>query len=325
MTRGFQVEAFGGPELMIWREITLPVLGAHDIEVIVKASGVNFAEVRMRAGDYGGQEIPFIMGMEASGIVKTVGAEVEDFSVGDRVFGRARGTHAESVIFTDEHLMHLPDRLSFVEGAAIAVGWLTAWHALHTVARIKSGQRVLIEAVGGSVGSAALQIAKEAHCWVAGTASTDEKLASARQWGSDLTVNYCRQSVIDEIMTATDGLGADVSLMTIGQATATDLIDSMGMDGKVVMFGSTGGRDITFNLKIGILNLQLLSMSISTSPDFMSLTMPDFKSRALPLFAEGLLKPVVDTVLPMSELVKAHEMIASRQHFGKIIMTNDNV
>ena len=84
-------------------------------------------------------------------------------------------------------------------------------------------------------------------------------------------------------------------------------------------------KNITFNLKIGILNLQLLSMSISTSPDFMSLTMPDFKSRALPLFAEGLLKPVVDTVLPMSELVKAHEMIASRQHFGKIIMTNDNV
>ena len=115
----------------------------------------------------------------------------------------------------------------------------------------------------------------------------------------------------------------DIGLMTIGDATADELIDSMGMDGRVVMFGSTGGRDITFNLRIGILNIQLLSMSISTSPAFMARTMPDFRAKALPLFASGELVPVVDTVLPMSELMRAHEMVDERTHFGKVILVNE--
>jgi NADPH:quinone reductase-like Zn-dependent oxidoreductase len=115
----------------------------------------------------------------------------------------------------------------------------------------------------------------------------------------------------------------DIGLMTIGDATADQLIDAMGMDGRVVMFGSTGGRDITFNLRIGILNIQLLSMSISTSPAFMTQTMPDFRQYALPLFASGDLTPCVDTVLPMSELRRAHEMVDERKHFGKVILVND--
>jgi NADPH:quinone reductase-like Zn-dependent oxidoreductase len=86
------------------------------------------------------------------------------------------------------------------------------------------------------------------------------------------------------------------------------------------MFGSTGGRDITFGLHIGMLNLQLLSMSISTSPKFVPVTMREFRETALPLFANGTFKAVVDTVMPISELVRAHEMIDERKHYGKIIL-----
>lgn len=111
--------------------------------------------------------------------------------------------------------------------------------------------------------------------------------------------------------------------MTIGDATADELIDAMGMGGRLVMFGSTGGRDITFNLRIGILNIQLLSMSISTSPTFMTQTMPAFRPQALPMFASGELVPVVDTIMPMTELVRAQEMVDERSYFGKIILVND--
>jgi NADPH:quinone reductase-like Zn-dependent oxidoreductase len=222
-----------------------------------------------------------------------------------------------------EHLMLLPDNLSFEQGAAIPVGWLTAWHALYTVGGMQAGDRVLIEAVGGSVGSAALALAKQAGCWTLGTASRDDKLAQASAMGCDATVNYRNQSVSDQVSSLTGGEGMDIGLMTIGDATADELIDSMGMDGRVVMFGSTGGRDITFNLRIGILNIQLLSMSISTSPAFMARTMPDFREKALPLFASGELVPVVDTVLPMSELMRAHEMVDERTHFGKVILINE--
>lgn len=317
---GFTVREFGGPEVMLWEELPDPEPGPGQVLVNVHASGVNFAETRMRAGTYSGQPLPFVMGMEGAGVVAGVGANVDDFAVGDRVFGRARGCHAERVLFDAEHLMRLPDNLSFAEGAAIPVGWLTAWHAIHTVARAKPGDRVLVEAVGGSVGSAALQIAKQHGCWVAGTASRDAKLDNARSFGADLLINYMTTSISEAVRGATEDAGADISLMTIGEATASELLNAMGMDGRVVMFGSTGGRDITFNLNIGVLNLQLLSMSISSSPAFVPITMADFRDRALPLFANGSLKAVVDTVLPLSDVVDAHAMIDSRNHFGKIIL-----
>ena len=323
MAKGYRVAAFGGPEVMVWESLDLGELAPGAVRVRVGASGINFAETRMRAGDYSGQELPFVMGMEVAGTVEAVGAGVTGFNEGDRVFGRVRGAHAEVVDCDPDHLMLLPDNLSFAQGAAIPVGWLTAWHALYTVGRMKAGDRILVEAVGGSVGSAALALAKQAGCWAMGTASRDDKLAQATSMGCDAVVNYTRDSVSEQVAALTDGQGMDIGLMTIGDATADELIDSMGMDGRVVMFGSTGGRDITFNLRIGILNIQLLSMSISTSPAFMTQTMPDFRARALPLFASGELVPVVDTVLPMSELVRAHEMVDERTHFGKVILVND--
>ena len=323
MAEGYRVAAFGGPAVMVWESLDLGELAPGAVRVRVGASGINFAETRMRAGDYSGQELPFVMGMEVAGTVEAVGAGVTGFNEGDRVFGRVRGAHAEVVDCDPDHLMLLPDNLSFAQGAAIPVGWLTAWHALYTVGRMKAGDRILVEAVGGSVGSAALALAKQAGCWALGTASRDDKLAQATSMGCDAVVNYTRDSVSEQVAALTDGQGMDIGLMTIGDATADELIDSMGMDGRVVMFGSTGGRDITFNLRIGILNIQLLSMSISTSPAFMTQTMPDFRTRALPLFASGELVPVVDTVLPMSELVRAHEMVDERTHFGKVILVND--
>jgi NADPH2:quinone reductase len=308
---------------MVWEALNLGAVAAGAVRVRVGASGINFAETRMRAGDYSGQELPFVMGMEVAGTIEEVGEGVTGLSRGDRVFGRARGAHADMVDCDPDHLMLLPDNLSFVQGAAIPVGWLTAWHALYTVGGMKAGDRILVEAVGGSVGSAALALAKQAGCWALGTASRDEKLAHAASMGCDAVVNYTRESVSEQVARLTEGRGMDIGLMTIGDATADDLIDSMGMDGRVVMFGSTGGRDITFNLRIGILNIQLLSMSISTSAAFITQTMPDFRARALPLFASGQLEPVVDTVLPMSELVRAHEMVDERTHFGKVILSNE--
>ncbi|MFL2501619.1 MAG: zinc-binding alcohol dehydrogenase family protein [Luminiphilus sp.] len=160
MASGYRVKEFGGPEVMIWESLNLGELAPDAVRVRVGASGINFAETRMRAGDYSGQELPFVMGMEVAGSVEQVGREVAGFKVGDRVFGRVRGAHAEVVDCDPAHLMPLPEKLSYTQGAAIPVGWLTAWHALYTVGRMAPGDRVLVEAVGGSVGSAALALAK---------------------------------------------------------------------------------------------------------------------------------------------------------------------
>ena len=323
--KGYRVSEFGGVDAMVWEELGDLSPGPGQVLVKVHASGINFAETRMRRGTYSGQALPFVMGMESAGEVLAVGTEVAGFSVGDRVFGRARGSHAEAVLFDAAHLMPLPERLTFVEGAAIPVGWLTAWHALVTVAATRPGQRVLIEAVASSVGSAALQIAQWQGAWVAGTASRDGKLEAARRSGADAVYNYKTEDLRQRVGEDTGGDGIDIGLMTIGEETASALLDSMGQEGQVVMYGSTGGRQVCFDLSIGSRNLQLKSMSISTSPRFLPETMQTFREQALPLFASGAFKPVVATVLPMEELAKAHGMVDSRDHFGKIIMANGDV
>lgn len=319
--RAIQIKEFGDVEVMKLVELPDPQPAAGQVLARVKASGVNFAETRMRAGTYSGQELPFIAGMESAGVVEAIGEGGAEFKPGDRVFGRARGSHAEKVLFDANHLMPLPDNLSFEQGAAIPVGWLTAWHALMTVAKVEAGQRVLIEAIGSSVGSAALQIAKWRGCWVAGVASRDDKVVRALQLGANAAYNYKTENVAARVAADTAGQGVNVALMIIGEETAESTLEAMGMEGKVVMCGSAGGRRICFDLRVGIRNLQLLSMSISTSPQFLPVTMRDFRAQALPLFASGVFKPLVDVVLPLEEVGRAHRMIEERRHFGKIILT----
>ena len=319
---GWLVAEFGGPDVMRWVELPDPVPGPGQLRVKVHASGINFAETRMRAGTYSGQQLPFVMGMESAGVVEAIGPGVTTVKVGDRVFGRARGSHATHVLFDDVHTLPLPESLSFVEGAAIPVGWLTAWHALVTVARARAGERVLIEAIASSVGSAALQIARWQGCWVAGTASRDDKCARAVAAGAAAAYNYKTMNLPECVLRDTAGHGIDIGLMTIGEETATALFDSMAAEGRIVMYGSTGGRQVCFNLNIGTRNLQLLAMSISTSARFIPESMRSFRQVAVELFAKGLFKAVVDTTLPMSELVRAHEMVDSRTHFGKVVLVN---
>lgn len=325
MPKGWKAERFGGPEVLEWKELGALDPGPEQMRVRVHASGVNFAETRMLAGTYVGVDPPVVLGMESAGVVEAVGEKVTRFKPGDRVFGRARGSHAEAALFDEVLAMPMPDAMSFTDAAAIPVGWHTAWHALMTVARLQPGQRVLIEAVGSSVGSAALQIAKDLGCWVGVTASRDDKLERARSFGADALYNYKTSSVSEGVMRDTGGQGVDVACMTIGEETADQLFASMGNQGKIIMYGSTGGRQVCFSLNIGALNISLMSMSISTSPYYFSETIPTFLETAVPKFAEGRFKPMVDTVLPMSEVARSHQMISDRRHFGKVILKNEGV
>ncbi|HKZ74951.1 MAG TPA: zinc-binding dehydrogenase, partial [Steroidobacteraceae bacterium] len=167
------------------------------------------------------------------------------------------------------------------------------------------------------------QIARQRGCWVAGTASRDDKVTRAKAWGLDAGYNYKRENLPERVLADTNGQGVDVGLMTIGEETAMALFDSMGQGGKVVMYGSTGGRQVCFSLNIGTRNIELHSMSISTSPRFMPETMTSFREIALPLFEQGVFKPVLDVVLPVTGLKRAHEMIDERTHFGKIVLRVD--
>ncbi|MDG2320262.1 MAG: zinc-binding dehydrogenase [Rhodospirillaceae bacterium] len=319
--KGWLVEEFGGPEVMQWADMPDPEPAPDEVVVDVHASGINFAETRMRAGTYTGLGLPIVLGLEGAGVVSAVGANVENAAVGDRVFFRGRGSHATKCAIKAYHAFPMPDHWSFEQGAASGVGWLTAWHALHIVTEARPGQTVLIEAIASSVGTAALQIAKAKGCRVVGTASQDGKLAKAKEYGADAIINYKTEDVHARVMELTEGQGLDIGCMTIGEETASTLINSMGHEGKIAMYGSTGGRMVTFSLNIGAKNIQLLSMSIDTSDRYVPETVPSFRDEALAKFNDGTFKPIIDAVLPVSEVAKAHEMVGNRKHFGKIILS----
>jgi NADPH:quinone reductase-like Zn-dependent oxidoreductase len=314
------VPAFGGYDVLQMGEVAEPVPGPRQLLVRVHASGINYAETRMRAGSFFGVTPPFTIGMEAAGVVESVGPEVTGFQPGDRVFGRARGAHAEWVLMETANALPLPAELDFVQGAALPVGWLTAWHALVTVADVQAGQRVLIEAVGSSVGSAALQIAKWKKCWTAGTASRADKVARALAWGADAAYDYTTVNLGQQVLSDTGDHGIDVALVTIGGSQAAATQAAMAFDGKLLLIGSTGGMQYCFDMMAAHRNLQFLTLSIMTSPRFGPETMQNFQQLALPLFQQGVFKPVVDCVLPWAEAATAHRMIEERKHFGKIVL-----
>ncbi len=320
--KGWLVTEFGGPEKMNWAELPDPQPGPGEVSILVKASGINFVETRMRAGTYSGIQLPQVLGMECGGLIEKVGAGVTNFKPGDRVMARTRGSHAEKVLADARKTVLLPSNLSFEEGAAIPVGWHTAWHAVVTMANAQPGMKVLIEAVASSVGSAALQIAKHRGCWVGGTASQDAKLKKAKEWGCDGIYNYKTEDIVARIKADTNGYGIDIACATIGGETIQRVLDVMAPHGKVMNYGSTGGRVVSYDLGIGERNVELISMSIDTSKFYIPGTVKTFNEQALPLFATGAFKGIVDTVLPMSELAKAHQMVNDRNHFGKVIMVN---
>ena len=316
----WRVEDFGDIDAMEWKEVDDPSFGIDELLVKVYASGINFAETRMRAGTYTGIERPLTLGLEGAGVVEKVGSNVKNCKVGDKIFFRSRGSHATKCVVKDYHAFLLPNGWSFNDGAAVGVGWLTAWHALHVVANIKNNSKVLIEAIASSVGSAALQIAKSRNCWVIGTASSDDKLQKAKLWGVDEVINYKKEDVFKRVMDLTKDKGVNVGCMTIGTETSDNLIASMANGGKIVMYGSTGGREVKFDLGIGSRNLQLLSMSIDSAENYIEETLISFRKEVLSGFNKGLFKPVIDTILSVNELPKAHQMVSDRTHFGKIIL-----
>ncbi|MCB2106085.1 MAG: zinc-binding dehydrogenase [Rhodobacteraceae bacterium] len=316
------VREFGDLNAMKWEDLPDPEPAPGQVRINVVTSGINFAETRMRAGTYSGIALPLILGMECAGTIDKVGEGVTQFKPGDRVMARTRGSHATKVVAEAAKTHPLPANMSFEEGAAVPVGWHTAWHALVTVANAQPGQKVLIEAVASSVGSAALQIAKQRGCWVGGTASRDDKLKKAKEWGCDAVYNYKTEDWVTMVKADTKLHGVDIACATIGAETLERVLDCMANEGKVCNYGSTGGIVVTFNLRVGERNVSINTMSIDTSPRYIPETVATFNAQALPLFASGKFKGIVDTVLPMSDLPKAHEMVNDRRHFGKVIMKN---
>lgn len=331
----------GGPEVLEYADVPDPRMQANEVLVQVKACALNHLDIFVRRGLPGIQiPLPHILGNDVAGVVREVGELVTWVKPGDEVMVqpgvscghcdaclsgqdnlcreydiigyRRDGGYAELVAVPGVNIIPKPPQLSWEEAAALPLVTVTAWHMLVTRANVQAGEDVLVHAAGSGVGSLAIQIAKLRGARVVTTASSDEKLAKARDLGADVTINYTKDDWPKEVRRVTDRKGVDVVVEHTGAATWPGSISSLKSNGRLVTCGATSGYDAHTDLRqIFYRHLTVLGSFMGSKAELLE---------AMKFVREGKIRGIVDRVLPLSEARQAHELIEDRAQFGKIVL-----
>lgn len=315
----------GGPEVLEMLERPKPEPGVGQIRVRVRASALNRADIMQREGNY---PVPAgvpadIIGMEYAGEVDALGPSATLWKIGDRVMGIVGGGgHAEFLCVHEREAMPIPQSLSWEDAAAIPEAFLTAYDALFNRLKLRTGETLLIHAVGSGVGTAGLQIARVAGARVIGTARTAGKLARAKKLGLDVGIDASRGDWAAQVEGAIGAERVHAVLDLVGGNYLDGNLRVLAMLGRIVVVGLTAGASAQFNMGVllrkrltivgTVLRARLLEEKIELARDF--------SERWVPFFDSGRIKPVVDRVFPFSEIRAAHELMESNGSFGKIVL-----
>jgi len=323
--RAIRFRSLGEPDVLTYEEdVPEPKPSPGGAVVRVRAAGVNFADTRFRRGTYFIRpRFPQIPGMELAGEVVALGDGVTGLSVGDRVMGFGMGAYAELTACRADELYPIPAGLDFAAGAALPVQGLTAHHILVLVGRLAKGERVLVHAAAGGVGTLAVQLAKRfGAAQVIATASSDEKLALARSLGADVGIDYTKADVAAAVKEATGGAGVDIVLEMLGGKDALDQnLACMGALARMIVFGAASG-----DIKGTIEPIALMSKNQSVIGYYMTpllrrrdLCAPPLAELA-DLAARGEIKVIVGAKMPLAEAAEAHRRMEGRGTMGKIVL-----
>ena len=318
-------ETTTGPGDLVWRELPTPEPGADEVRVAIRAASINFPDLLTVEGKYQVRPpLPFVPGSEFSGRVEAVGSAVTHLKEGDPVAAIGSsggfGTHA---CVKAAQVIPLPPGFALEDAAAFAFTYGTSHHALLDRGQLKAGETVLVLGAAGGVGSAAIQIAKAVGAKVIAAASTDEKCEACRGMGADETVNYTRENLRDALKALTAGRGPDVVYDAVGGDFSEPAFRSIAWRGRylVVGFAAGGIPSLPFNLAL----LKGASIVGVFWGDFVRRE-PAANAKALAELArwygQGKIKPVIDSVLPMSELPTAYRRMAERAIKGKLVLVN---
>lgn len=308
-----------------WGDAPAPTAGPHDVVVDVHATAVNRADLLQRRGFYppppGESEI---LGLEAAGVVASIGASVTRVKVGDRVCCLlAGGGYAEQVVVNEALALPIPDGLDFVQAAAIPEAFYTAFVNIVQEASLAAGERVLIHAGASGVGTAAIQLVKARGAVAYVTAGSGEKLARCKALGADAGIDYKTESFADRIADLTEKKGVDIILDCVGGSYLESNVASLRSRGRLVVIGLMGGTKADLNLgllvsrRLRVIGSVLRPRSLAEKTAITDA----FRAEVLPLFASGKLKPIVDKVYPIADAAAAHDYVAANRNFGKVVLT----
>jgi len=331
----------GGPEVLEYTDAPDPTINANEVLVEVKACALNHLDVWARGGLPGIKiPLPHILGNDIAGVVREVGELVSWVHAGDEVMlqpgvscgycieclagrdnlcrdydmigYRRDGGYAQLVAAPAVNVIPKPANLSWEEAAALPLVTVTAWHMLVTRAAVQPGEDVLIHAAGSGVGSLGIQIAKLRGARVIATASSDEKLAKAKELGADDVVNYTNADWLKEVKRLTNRKGVDVVFEHTGAATWPGSLASLRSNGRLVTCGATSGFAAETDLRqVFYRHVTILGSFMGSKSELLE---------AMKFVESGKIRAVVDQSLPLADARRAHELMEGRAQFGKLVL-----
>lgn len=312
--RAIRVSVFGGPDVLKIEDVPDPIAGDGEVLVRLHAAGVNPADTYMRSGAYAVKpQLPYTPGTEGAGVIEAVGAGVVELKAGHRVWisatkaGRMQGAYAEKAVCAAAEVHPLPDGVSFAQGAAINIAYVTAYRALFDRAKMAAGEIVLIHGATGGVGLAAVQIAAHFGAIVLGTGGSEQGRALAKKNGAIEVFDHHDAGYREKIMTATRGDGCDVIIEMLANINLDHDLSLLSHGGRVVVIGSRG--------RIEIDPRQMMAKESSVTGVMYWGGGDAAIRRAIAAISAGLrddvFKPHVGQTFDLADAAKAHEAVMS--------------
>jgi len=314
----------GGPEVLELVEVDDPRPGPGEVLVDVVTAGVNRADVLQRQGKYpppvGASELP---GLEVSGTVAAVGEGVTAWTVGDEVCALlAGGGYAEKVVVPEGQVMRVPRGVSLADAGALPEVVCTVWSNVFATASLRRSEVLLVHGGSSGIGTAAIQMAKAVDATVAVTAGSEDKLAACRELGADIAINYRERDFVEEILSATDGHGADVILDVVGGPYLDRNVRALATGGRLVVIGLQGGAKGELNLaRLSAKRASVHATTLRARPTAEKATVvAGVVEHVWPLVEAGKVRPVIHRRFPLAEAAEAHRVMEEGRHIGKILL-----
>jgi len=317
--KAIRVHDFGGPEVLRLEEIPDPTASPGQVLVRVQAAGVNPVDTYIRSGTYAFKpSLPYTPGMDAAGVVESVGQGVTRVRKGDRVYtaGTLTGSYAEKMACSEAQVHLLPERISFAQGAGVNIPYATAYRALFQIAQARPAETVFVHGASGGVGTAALQLARAAGLQVIGTASTAKGRELVLREGAHHALDHGAADYLEHLRSLTGGRGADIILEMLANVNLGKDLPLLAPRGRVVVVGSRGPVEINARDLMGK-DASILAMSLLVAPA------EELASVHAAIYAgleNDTLRPVVGQELPLAEAARAHKAVMEPGARGKIVL-----
>lgn len=322
--RAIEIPEPGGPEALTLCERPMPELGEHDVLIKVAAAGVNRPDAMQREGQYppppGASDIP---GLEVSGVIEAVGAEVTRWEIGEKVCALlSGGGYAEYAAAHELCVLPAPDGLPLDHAAAIPETFFTVWTNVFERSDLGDGSVFLMHGGTSGIGTTAIQLAREFGARIFATAGTDEKCRACEELGAERGINYRDEDYVEVVKAATDGKGADVILDMVGGDYIARNIKVAAKHGRIVNIAFQKGSKVELNmLPVMLKRLTLTGSTLRIrSPEEKGEIANSLLRFVWPMIADGRVKPIMDQSFPIEEAAAAHARLES-DHIGKIILT----